>query len=40
MAVLLNYEVEELAVLNTRFYNKENVGLVKHLEEVIYPWSH
>eukprot|EP00090_Calanus_glacialis_P005820 TRINITY_DN14529_c0_g1_i1.p1 TRINITY_DN14529_c0_g1~~TRINITY_DN14529_c0_g1_i1.p1 ORF type:complete len:593 (-),score=251.90 TRINITY_DN14529_c0_g1_i1:76-1854(-) len=34
MAVLLNYGVEELAVLNTRFYNKENVGLVKHLEEV------
>ena len=34
MAVLLNYGVEELAVLNSRFYNKENVGLVKHLEEV------
>jgi len=34
MAVLLNYGVEEEVVLNNRFYNKQNVGLVRHLEEV------
>jgi len=33
-AVFLNYGVEEQAVYNTRFYNKENVGLVKHLDDV------
>jgi len=33
MAVLQNYGVEEV-LLNSRFYNKENVGLLRHLEEV------
>jgi len=34
MTVLLNYGVEETVVFNSRFYNKENVGLLRHLEEV------
>jgi len=34
LTVLLNYGVEEMAVFNSRFFNKENVGLLKHLEDV------
>ena len=33
--VLTNYGVENKAVYNERFYNRPNVGLIKHLELVI-----
>ena len=34
VTVLTNLGVSKEALLNEKFYNKENVGLVKHLEQV------